>query len=96
VFSELIFPVRTSEFVRVITLARLTGVPLPGPMASALIDRLVDLFVLLLSAVIVYWLSPMGELLGRWLISMLIAAGTLVMLIGHYAKSTGFAEAFVS
>jgi hypothetical protein len=95
-FSNMIFPARAGEFVRVITLAKLAGFPLPGPMASALIDRLVDMFVLLLSAAIVYWVSPIGELLGRWMISMVIAAGALIVLIGLYAKSTGVVEAFVS
>ncbi len=95
VFSNLIFPLRVGELVRVITLAKLTGDPLPGPIASAVIDRVIDLLVLLLSAVVVYWFSPTKQLLGGWLISMGIATGILIVLIGIYAKSTGVVETIV-
>jgi glycosyltransferase 2 family protein len=96
VFANLIFPARAGEFIRVFMLAKLTHTPLPGAIASALIDRLLDLFVLLLCAAFIYWFSSVGELIGRWLITMFIVAGMLVILIGLYAKSTHFVEAFVS
>ena len=90
-FSNLVFPVRAGEFVRVITLSKLVGVTLPGPMASALIDRLIDVIVLLLSAGFVCWATPVGMVLGTWVKSLAIATGALavvIVVIGLYAKNS--------
>lgn len=95
-FSNLIFPVRAGEVVRVFTLAKLTDVSLSAPMASALIDRFVDLFVLLFSAIAIYLLSPIGELLGRWLTTMVIGTTVMVLFLALYARSSGFGEALLA
>jgi hypothetical protein len=60
VLTNLIFPGRAGEFVRVITLAKLSNSSLPGPLASALIDRLVDVFILAACASILYWALPIS------------------------------------
>ena len=96
VFSNLIFPIRAGEVVRVFTLAKLAGSSLSIPMASALLDRFADLFMLLSGAVVVYWLSPMGSILGGWLSSMFMAGGAVIVLVILYAKSSGFGEALVT
>jgi len=92
VFSNLIFPIRAGEVVRVFTLAKLTGTSLSAPMASALLDRFADLFMLFSGSVVVYWLSPIGSIIGGWLSSIFIAGGAVIALVTLYAKSSGFGE----
>ncbi len=86
VFANLIFPIRAGEIVRVYTLAKLTGSSYTVPLASALLDRLTDLFVLLLSAVIVYWFSPMTELLGSWMSFLFIGTSATLLIVIVYPK----------
>ena len=95
-FSNMIFPARAGEFIRVYMLARLTGTPLPGPIASALIDRLTDLVVLLLCAGIVYLFTPVGDFIGQWVITLIAAAGCIAAVIVAYAWSSGQIETVVS
>ncbi len=96
VFSNLIFPIRAGEVVRVFTLTKLNGTSLTLPIASALLDRLADLFMLLLAALVVYWISPIGTLVGSWMSTMFIVASTILVLVALYARSYGFGEALVS
>lgn len=94
--TNLIFPGRAGEFVRVITLARLLRVSLPGPLASALIDRLIDVFVLLASASALYWLLPIGDMLGKWLASFFVVGCLALAAVVVYAKSTGVGEKVIA
>lgn len=96
VLTNLLFPGRAGEFVRVITLAKLSHSSLPGPLASALIDRLVDVSVLLASASMIYWLFPIGGLLGAWLTVVLGIGCLITLLLVHYSRSSGFGEALIS
>lgn len=96
VLANLIFPARAGEFVRVITLAKLSNSSLPGPLASALIDRLVDVFVLAVCASILYWTLPISDLVGRWLTVFLIVASVIVLLVVVFAGSSGLGEALIS
>lgn len=96
VLTNLLFPGRAGEFVRVITLAKLLQSSLPGPLASALIDRLVDVSVLLASASLIYWLFPIGGLLGAWLAVVLGIGCLITMLMVMYSRSSGFGEALIS
>jgi glycosyltransferase 2 family protein len=91
-FSNMIFPARAGEFIRVYMLSRLTGAALPGPIASALIDRLTDLVILLACAGIVYLFTPVGDFIGQWLITLVAVAGVLAAVICAYAWSTGQIE----
>jgi len=95
VLANLLFPGRAGEFIRVVTLAKLSHTPLPGPLASALIDRLIDVFVLLSSASILYWLFPISELLGKWLALFFGMACVITLLVFLYARSPGVCEALI-
>ena len=95
VLTNLIFPGRAGEFVRVITLAKLLHSSLPGPLASALIDRLVDVFVLAACASVLYWALPISALVGKWLTVFLIAGSVIVLLVVVFAKNSGLGEALI-
>ncbi|MBU0751007.1 MAG: flippase-like domain-containing protein [Gammaproteobacteria bacterium] len=96
VLTNQLFPGRGGEFVRVITLARLSHSSLPGPLASALIDRLVDVSVLLACASMLYWIFPVGGLLGTWLAVVLGIGCLITLLVVLYSRSSGFGEALIS
>lgn len=96
VLTNLIFPGRAGEFVRVITLAKLSNSSLPGPLASALIDRLVDVFVLAACASILYWALPISALVGKWLTVFLIVGGVIALLVVIFAKGAGLGEALIA
>ena len=96
VLTNLLFPGRVGEFVRVITLAKLSHSSLPAPLASALIDRLVDVSVLLGSATVIYWLFPVGGLLGTWLAVVLGIGCFIMLLVVLYSRSSGFGEVLIS
>lgn len=96
ILTNLIFPVRAGEFVRVITLAKLSRSSLPGPLASALIDRLVDVFVLLGSAAILYAFFPISAVLGKWLTTFFLMGCAITLFIVLYARSSGIGEALIA
>jgi uncharacterized membrane protein YbhN (UPF0104 family) len=96
VLTNLLFPGRAGEFVRVITLAKLSHSSLPVPLASALIDRLVDVSVLVVSASVIYWLFPVGGLLGTWLTVVLGIGCVITLLVVLYSRSSGFGDAMIS
>jgi uncharacterized protein (TIRG00374 family) len=96
VLTNLIFPGRAGEFVRVITLAKLSNSSLPGPLASALIDRLVDVFILAACASILYLALPISALVGKWLTVFLIVGSVIALLVVVYARSSGLAEVLIS
>jgi len=96
ILTNLIFPVRAGEFVRVITLAKLSRSSLPGPLASALIDRLVDVFVLLGSAAILYAFFPISAVLGKWLTTFFLMGCAIALSIVLYARSSGIGEALIA
>lgn len=94
--SNLIFPGRAGEFVRVITLAKLSRSSVAGPLASALIDRLVDVFVLVCCATFLYALFPIGAALGKWLTALFLAGFVATLLIVLYARSSGVGEVLIA
>ena len=96
IFSNLIFPIRAGEVVRVFTLAKLNGTSLTIPIASALLDRLADLLMLSLAALVVYCFSPIGSLLGSWMFTMFIVAFAILLVLTFYARGSGFGEALVT
>lgn len=94
--SNLLFPGRVGEFIRIVTLARLSGSTLPGPLASALIDRLIDVFVLIASALALYLIMPIGVQLGSWLISLVASGVVITVFLVAFTKSSGSLEAIIS
>lgn len=93
ILSNLLFPGRVGEFVRVVTLAKLSGSTLPGPLASALIDRLVDVFALIASALALYLILPIGAELGKWLVSLLVSGVLITVFLVAFTRSSGAWEA---
>lgn len=87
--SNLLFPGRVGEFVRVIALAKLSGSTLPGPLASALIDRLIDVFVLISCALVLYLIMPIGVALEKWLVSLLVGGLLIAGFMVAFARSSG-------
>lgn len=94
--SNLLFPGRIGEFIRIVTLAKLSGSTLPGPLASALIDRLIDVFVLIASALVLYLIMPVGAQLGNWLISLVASGALITVFLIAFAKSSGSWEVIIS
>lgn len=88
VLANLILPGRAGEFIRVIALAKLSQSSLPGPLASALIDRLVDVFVLAFCASALYWMLPISGLIGKWLTVFLIAGSVIAIFVVIFAKGS--------
>jgi uncharacterized membrane protein YbhN (UPF0104 family) len=94
--SNLLFPGRVGEFVRVITLAKMSGSTLPGPLASALIDRLIDVFVLISCALVLYLIMPIGVALEKWLVSLLVGGLLIAGLLIAFARSSGAWESMLA
>lgn len=94
--ANMLFPARAGEVIRVVALSRLLHSTVPRPLASALIDRLVDVFMLIVSASVLFWLLPVGPLLKKWFIVLLILALLITALIILFARSSGWGEALAA
>jgi len=57
-FFNYVYPARAGDVIKVLTLHRVTGQSLARIGASAVIDRLIDVTVLLMSTAAVFWLAP--------------------------------------
>ena len=88
--TNLLLPARAGEIIRVVTLSRLSHVPFSRPLASALIDRLMDVFVLIASAGFLFWLLPIGELIKKWFIVLVFLAIITTALVFLFARGTGW------
>ncbi len=96
ILSNQLFPDRIGEFVRIFTLAKLSNSSLPGPLASALIDRLIDMLVLILSALALYLILPIGEEIEKWLSGLLITGVVISIVLIVFTKSSGKWEAVLA
>lgn len=94
--ANLLFPGRAGEFVRVITLTKVSQSTLSASVASALIDRLVDVFVLLFSASILYFLFPVSAQLGKLLTVLFLLGWIITIAVVIYSKSSGIRDALIS
>ncbi|WP_295387858.1 lysylphosphatidylglycerol synthase transmembrane domain-containing protein [uncultured Thiodictyon sp.] len=92
VLVNLLLPGRVGEFLRVVTLARLTGSTLALPLASAVIDRLVDVVVLIACAGGLYFALPLDRALDEWLIYLLIGTAVLAAALLFFVKGARFWE----
>lgn len=96
VFANMLLPARAGEFIRVITLVRLTGSSLSTPLASALIDRLVDLFVLLSTAFALFLFLPISGLLDKWLFFFAAIGCAVIVLVFLYARNSEVKVSLIS
>ena len=79
-FFNYVYPARAGDVIKVLSLHRVTGQSLVRTGASAAIDRLIDVDVLLLSTTAVFWLAP--ELpLGRNLFYAISGGLTAVVIL---------------
>lgn len=88
VLVNLLLPGRIGEFVRVVTLARLSGSTLALPLASAVIDRLVDVAVLIACALGLYFALPLDRSLEEWLVYLLAGAAALAAGLLFFVKGS--------
>jgi glycosyltransferase 2 family protein len=95
VLANMILPGRAGEVVRVITLARFYESSLVRPLASAFIDRMVDVVVLLLSASLLMLLLPVSNVLGDWFKTFFLATCLIFVLSAVYMRGTGRAERYI-
>lgn len=89
VLVNLLFPGRVGEVVRVLTLARLSGATLALPLASALIDRLIDVGVLIACASGLSLVLPLDPVLKEWLLYLFVGAAALAAGIVFFLKGAG-------
>lgn len=85
VLTSFIIPGRVGELVRIITLARLSGSTLPGPLASAMIDRFVDVLMLIACIVVLYFFSPINLALEKWFLVLVVGTLFAVLMIALFA-----------
>jgi uncharacterized protein (TIRG00374 family) len=81
VLSNLIFPARAGEVIRILNISDATLFPLSRAVASAMIDRFADIVVLAFSALLVYFHTPAAAILGQWLSILVIAIFVLCAAI---------------
>lgn len=87
--ANMLLPARTGEIIRILTLAKFLNSKLAGPVASALIDRLIDVVILLGSSLIVYYFLPIRELLDTWLIGLVLVCMIALAGLIVITKSRG-------
>ncbi len=93
---NLLLPGRVGDFVRVVTLARLSGSTFTGPLASAVIDRLVDIIVLILCAAALYLALPVDQELAGWLGYLLGASAAIGLGLAFFVKGARYWEGRVA
>lgn len=79
-FLNYVYPARAGDVIKVLSLHRVTGQSLARTAASAAIDRLIDLIVLLASTMAVFWLAP-ELVLGKSLFYALSGGLALAMIV---------------
>ena len=81
VFANFVLPARLGELARVVVLHRLLPTPLAHALASAFIDRLADVLVLITAAMVLYLALPVHELIGGWLTGFVLALGLFGLVV---------------
>lgn len=79
-FFNYVYPARAGDVIKVFSLHRVTGHSLARTGASAVIDRLIDVNVLLLSTTAVFWLAP-ELVLGRSILYAISGGLTLAVIL---------------
>jgi uncharacterized protein (TIRG00374 family) len=92
ILVNLLFPGRIGEFVRVVTLAKLSRTTLALPLASAVIDRLVDIIVLIACASVLYFALPLNSALTGWFKYLLVGTAALSAGLAVFVKGVGYWE----
>ncbi len=93
---NLLFPGRVGDFVRAVTLARLSGSTIIRPLASTVIDRLVDVIVLILCAAALYLALPVDQTLAGWLGYLLVTSAVIGLALAFFVKGAKYWEGRVA
>jgi len=91
-----LFPGRLGELVRVVTLAKLSGSTFVAPLASAVLDRLIDIVVLIGYAMALYLMLPLDEVLTSWIGYLLSASAVVAVGLALFVKGAHLWEKSVS
>lgn len=94
--SNMIFPGRAGELVRVLVMAKGSRCSVPVTLASAILDRLTDVLVLVGSTGLLLIVVPVSAALGRWITIMLVGAVVALLLVILYMRSDGVREAWIA
>ena len=86
VFANFVLPARIGELVRVVVLQRWLSIPLSHALASAFVDRLVDIVVLIGAATALYVLTPVRGLIGGWLAGFILMLGLVGLAVMGTSK----------
>lgn len=81
VFANFVLPARVGELVRVVVLHKLLPTPLSKALASAFMDRLADILVLVTVATALYFLTPVRGLIGAWLAGFIFGLGLVGLAV---------------
>ncbi|EFO33338.1 putative membrane protein [Roseibium sp. TrichSKD4] len=85
--SNMILPARAGEVVRIFALSRLTDFPLANPIASALIDRLMDIVAIFLCAGVLLFTLPGHGVLDQWLGTIFLVGA--IITVSTFAATAG-------
>ncbi len=96
ILSNMILPLRAGELVRIATFQKLSGAKLATPVVSALVDRFIDIFVLLLCTIFLYAYFPVNTKINQWLFIFIVICLVLVFFTIVLLKSIGKLQAIVT
>jgi glycosyltransferase 2 family protein len=85
--ANLLLPGRVGEVVRIVTMAHLSGTRLAEAVASALLDRMIDVLMLAASALALCISFPFSSTVTRWLMLVVSAGLAMVALFIAFAGS---------
>lgn len=81
VFFNFIFPARAGELIRIALLHKLLRTPLSRVISSSFADRVTDVLVLASTASGLYLFTPIGNLIGGWLSSLVLFIGVIALVV---------------
>ncbi|MCU1500258.1 MAG: hypothetical protein JWM47_4211 [Acidimicrobiales bacterium] len=96
VLSNLVFPGRLGEVVRIVALKQSMRLTLPLPLASALIDRMVDVLVLGACALPLLAWFPVSAVLEGWLSIFAIVALIMLALLALLGSNWGWGDRLIA
>lgn len=94
--ANMILPARAGEFIRIYTLARLTGSRLLNPVVSSVLDRLVDVGVLFAATLGLYLFLPRDANVDAWLHTIVIVSAAVLAVMVLVALLMGKGHAWLT
>tara|TARA_R110002020_G_scaffold3766_10_gene16590 strand:+ start:20737 stop:21732 length:996 start_codon:yes stop_codon:yes gene_type:complete len=94
--SNMVLPARAGEFIRIFTLVRLTGSRLVNSVVSSVMDRLVDIIMLLIVTAGLYFFMPRTTVVDKWLGTIVIVGGAIVVGVFILAVIMGWGRRWLT